>query len=69
MPTSFWRSPRLVEQLDHLDRAGFAIEFLRRNSGYQQDYAHTLREIANGRVDADFARDALARRWGVHFCP
>jgi hypothetical protein len=69
MPTPFWRSPQLVEQLNRLDRAGFALEFLRRNSGYQRDYARTLNQIAMGGPDPDSARTALARRWGLQFCP
>ena len=36
MPTAFWRSPDIREQLKLLDRPGFAIEFLRRNSGLRR---------------------------------
>ena len=69
MPISFWRSPETIEQLNRLDRPGFAIEFLRRNSGYRRDYAHTLRQIVRGSVDPDGARFGLARRWGLYFRP
>ena len=44
MPISFWRSSDPVEQLNRLDRPGFAIEFLRRNVGYRSDYTRTLRQ-------------------------
>ncbi len=68
MPFSFWRSSEAMEQLNRLDRAGFAVEFLRRNAGYRRDYARTLRQIAGG-VEPDAARFGLARRWGLSFCP
>jgi len=69
MPRSVWQSPGTIEQLNRLDRPGFAVEFLRRNAGYRRDYARTLRQIAGGGVDPDEARSALARRWGLRFCP
>ena len=69
MPISFWRSSETIQQLNRLERPGFAIEFLRRNAGYRRDYARTLRQIARGAIDPDSARSALARRWGLCFCP
>ncbi|HWL19183.1 MAG TPA: DUF6499 domain-containing protein [Bradyrhizobium sp.] len=69
MPISFWRSSDTVEQLNRLDRPGFAIEFLRRNAGYRSDYTRTLRQIARGATDPGTARSGLARRWGLRFCP
>ncbi len=69
MPTPSWRSPDTIEQLNRLDRSGFAVEFLRRNADYQRDYKQTVRQIARGKVDPDFARSCLARRWGLRFCP
>jgi hypothetical protein len=69
MPTSSWRSPDTIEQLNRLDRSGFALEFLRRNADYQRDYKRTLRQIARGNVDPDMARSRLARRWGLRFRP
>ena len=69
MPFSFWRSSEAMAQLNRLDRAGFAVEFLRRNAGYRRDYARTLRQIAGGAADPDTARFGLARRWGLSFCP
>ena len=42
MPFSFWRSSEAMEQLNRLDRAGFAVEFLRRNAGYRRDYARSI---------------------------
>lgn len=69
MPTSFWRSSETTEQLNRLDRPGFAIEFLRRNAGYRTDYTRTLRQIRRGTTDPGDARSDLARRWGLSFCP
>jgi Family of unknown function (DUF6499) len=69
MPISFWRSSETIEQLNRLERPGFAVEFLRRNVGYRRDYARTLRQIARRAADPDSARSALARRWGLCFCP
>lgn len=69
MPTPFWRSKESQEQLNQLDRSGFAVEFLRRNPEYRKDCDQTLRGIAPGTPDADAARSALARRWGLNFCP
>lgn len=69
MPISFWRSSNAIEQLNRLERPGFAIEFLRRNDDYRQDYNRTLRRIARGQTDPNSARSELARRWGLWFCP
>ena len=46
MPKSFWRSADAVAQLNQLERAGFALEFLRRNPAYRDDYVRTQRRIA-----------------------
>jgi len=67
MPRSFWRSADAVAQLSQLERAGFALEFLRRNPAYRDDYARTQRRIARRRVDPDEACTDLARRWGLRF--
>lgn len=69
MPISFWRSSDAIEQLNRLERPGFALEFLRRNAGYRHDYKRTLRQIARGQADPGSARSELARRWGLRFCP
>jgi hypothetical protein len=37
-----WRSPTAAKQLMQLDREQFAIEFLRRNPAYAEDYHNTL---------------------------
>ncbi len=68
MPISDWRSPETIEQLNGLDRPGFAAELLRRNPAYRRDYASTLRRIRRGDVDPHEARSSLARRWGLRFC-
>lgn len=67
MPVTDWRSPETIEQLNRLDRPGFAAELLRRNSAYRRDYARTLRQIERGGVDPDQARTSLAHRWGLRF--
>ena len=69
MATSFWRSADTIERLNHLDRAGFALEFLRRNQDYRSDYTRMLRRIAGGGSDPDSARADFARRWGLLFRP
>jgi hypothetical protein len=64
---SNWRI-RGGDYLQHLDRPGFAWEFLRRNPAYQEDYKRVVREDAS---DASFegrSRDALVWRWGLAFC-
>ena len=68
MLMSDWSSPKTIEQLNHLDRCGFAAELLRRNAAYRRDYAQTVRSIARGRVDPDEARSRLAHQWGLRFC-
>lgn len=67
MPIADWRSPETIEQLNRLDRPGFAAELLRRNPAYRRDYARTVREIARGGIDPDQARTNLAYRWGLRF--
>lgn len=69
MPTEDWRSPETVERLKRLERPGFAVEFLRRNTDYRRDYARTERLIARHSVDEAAARARLARRWGLQFRP
>ncbi|HEY8065835.1 MAG TPA: DUF6499 domain-containing protein [Methylosinus sp.] len=69
MPTNFWKSPDSIEQLKDLDPSGFALEFLRRNPEYRQDYRETLRRIERGAVDNTTALSSLARRWGLQFRP
>lgn len=69
MPISFWRSSDTIEQLNRLDRPGFAVEFLRRNAGYRTDYTRTFRQIARGRANPGTAKTELASRWGLSFCP
>ena len=67
MSRSFWRSPDAVAQLNQLERSGFALEFLRRNRAYRDDYARMQMHIAHRRVDPDKANTDLARRWGLRF--
>lgn len=69
MPTPFWRSKESQEQLNRLDRPGFAAEFLRRNPVFRKDCDRTLHEFAPGTPTAEAARANLARRWGLSVCP
>ena len=64
-----WRSARLADKLMTLDREQFAVEFLRRNPKYVQDYNTTHALIAAGDVPADAGLAQLARRWGLSFPP
>lgn len=54
-----------------LDQEQFAIEFLRRNPAYHEDYQNTERQIADGLLSHDTGMADLARRWGLSFptCP
>jgi|AGTN01.2.fsa_nt_gi hypothetical protein len=65
--TSDWRSARTADALKHLDRAGFAAEFLRRNPLYRKDYLRMTRSIAAGKTSPADARMDLAQRWGLSF--
>ncbi|GFE93940.1 hypothetical protein DmAi_19990 [Acetobacter persici] len=69
MPTSFWRSSELRDHISRLDRSGFAVEFLRRNTIYRRDYARLQRRIGRRGVDSTAECAAFARRWGLCFCP
>jgi len=69
MPTQDWGSPETLERLNHLERPGFAVEFLRRNADYRRDYSRTQRQIERNMVDPETARSGLARRWGLRFRP
>jgi len=64
-----WRSARLADKLMTLDREQFAVEFLRRNPAYVEDYNTTQALIAAGDVPADAGLAQLARRWGLTFPP
>jgi Family of unknown function (DUF6499) len=64
-----WRSARLADKLMTLDREQFAVEFLRRNPAYVEDYNTTQALIAAGDVPADAGLAQLARRWGSSFPP
>ena len=64
-----WRSARLADKLMTLDREQFAVEFLRCNPAYVEDYNTTQALIAAGDVPADAGLAQLARRWGLSFPP
>jgi hypothetical protein len=69
MPTPFWHSETAQEQLNRLDRPGLAFEFLRRNPDYRAEWRYIRQQIDQGQLDVQSARTALARRWGLSFCP
>ena len=62
-----WRTPCAAAELARLERPDFALEFLRRNPDYRTDHAATQMRIAAVPAEADAARAALARRWGLRF--
>lgn len=64
---SDWRSADTAKKLMQLDRAQFAVEFLRRNPNYKKDYHATQDQIASGALAQDAAMENLARRWGLSF--
>jgi hypothetical protein len=68
MPTPFWRSAETQQQLQQLDRPAFAMEFLRRNPAYRDDYNHIEQLAAQGAENVDQLRADFARRWGLN-CP
>jgi hypothetical protein len=64
---SDWRSGSTVEKLMRLDRAQFAVEFLRRNPNYREDYRETQDRIASGALTQASGMEQLARRWSLSF--
>jgi hypothetical protein len=62
-----WRSPDATKQLMKLDRDQFAIEFLRRNPAYANDYHNTLERTPPNPSATEIAMEGLARRWGLTF--
>jgi hypothetical protein len=62
-----WRSPGAAEQLMQLDREQFAVEFLRRNPAYAEDYHNTLERTPPNPSSTEIAMEGLARRWGLTF--
>ena len=62
-----WRSPTADKQLMQLDREQFAIEFLRRNPAYAEDYHNTLYRTPPNPSATEIAMAGLARRWRLSF--
>lgn len=60
---SRWRADSAYDVIDRAGVDHLAWECLRRNGGYQQDYA-TLR--ANGALDLPLP-ETMVRRWGLRF--
>lgn len=67
MPASDWRSASTAERLMRLDRDQFAVEFLRRNPTYSEDYRNTQEGIASGSLSRKAGMARLAHRWGLSF--
>ena len=61
-----WRNPDAYEELRSLDAPGFAWEYLRRNSEFQQHLAKLESADRRGVLDQTEVY-AFARRWGVRF--
>jgi hypothetical protein len=66
-PASDWKHQASAEKLMQLNRSQFALEFLRRNPRYKDDYQSTLSRIATGELDQESGMEQLARRWGLTF--
>ena len=64
---SDWRSAHTADMLMRLDQEQFAVEFLRRNPAYGEDYRDTHNRIAAGSLSHDAGMAQLARRWGLSF--
>lgn len=64
-----WRSKQFADAFMTLDREQFAVEFLRRNPAYIDDYKRTHASIEAGDIAADDGLALLARRWGLSFRP
>ena len=64
---SDWRSAHTADMLMRLDQEQFAVEFLRRNPAYGEDYRNAQNRIAAGSLSHDAGMAGLARRWGLSF--
>lgn len=64
---SDWRSTSTANKLMRLDRDQFAVEFLRRNRAYAEDYRNIQDHIASGVLTRDAGMARLARQWGLIF--
>jgi len=58
---SQWSTTSIYTYVERLSVAGIAWEWLRRNSGYQRDYA------AIHHLDSDIMPERLAAKWGLQF--
>ena len=61
--TSRWRSSETYDYLDDLIAPDLAWEWLRRNAGYQSDFAESARSAATAQRFAALVRP----RWGLLF--
>lgn len=63
---SSWRSASTAQDFADHEYPDFAQEFLRRNPGYRRDYRRVSRQIADGRMTAAGASEAVSK-WGLVF--
>lgn len=61
-----WRNPSAYEELRSLDAPGFAWEYLRRNSDFQQERRKLEQANRRGALNQTEVA-AFTRRWGVRF--
>ena len=66
MSRADWRSPDAYDDLRSLDAPGFAWEYRRRNSDFQQERRKLERAARQGALDPAEV-DAFTRRWGLRF--
>jgi len=58
-----WRSPAAYGHTKHIQAAGFAWEYLRRNDEYRQDF----RTLTASQMPDTSQLEVFARRWGLRF--
>lgn len=63
---SAWRSSSTAQDFADHQYPDFAQEFLRRNPDYRRDYRQVSRQVADGRMTAANASEAVSK-WGLVF--
>jgi hypothetical protein len=59
-----WRSAERYADVGGCSASALAWEFLRRNPGYAEDFAHMGQDASSGQTDAERVR---LDRWGLSF--
>jgi hypothetical protein len=59
-----WRSTECYADVDGCSASALAWEFLRRNPGYTDEFAHLGPDASSGQADAERVR---LDRWGLSF--